>query len=140
MTYIDANIILRYLTRDAPTKADACYALFQQVKRGTARVTTCEAIITEVVYVLSSKKHYNLSAHEIADRLRPILELKGFSLTHKRTYLRALEVYASYPKLDFEDALLAAFMERDNTSELLSYDTDFDEINSFQRREPSEAE
>ncbi len=139
MKYIDANIILRYLTRDSPAKADACYALFQRVKRGTERVTTCEAVIAEIVYVLSSKKHYALSAQEIADRLRPILELKGFSLAHKRTYLRALEVYASYPKLDFEDALITAFMERDNASELLSYDTDFDEMNLLDRIEPPKA-
>ena len=50
MRFLDANVILRYLTRDDETKARACFALFQRLKRGEERVFTCEAILTEVVY------------------------------------------------------------------------------------------
>jgi predicted nucleic acid-binding protein len=34
MKFLDANVILRYLTRDDPKKAENCYELFQKVKRG----------------------------------------------------------------------------------------------------------
>ena len=32
MRFLDANVILRYLTRDDEAKAQACYELFQRVR------------------------------------------------------------------------------------------------------------
>lgn len=136
MRFLDTNILLRYLTKDDEIKADACFELFQRVKQGKEEVTTCEAIITEVVYVLASRAHYHLSPEEISARLRPILALRGLKLPHKRLYLRALDLYTSYTFLDFEDALSVAHMEHRGIKEVLSYDTDFDRIPGIQRMEP----
>ncbi len=52
MTFLDANILLRYLVRDDIPKADACRALLERVRAGQEQVVTCEAIVTEIVYVL----------------------------------------------------------------------------------------
>ena len=121
MRFLDANIILRYLTRDDEAKAEACYALFQRLKRGEEQVFTCEAIITEVVYVLSSPRApYRLSHEDVRSRLSPILALRGLRLPQKRVYLRGLDLYADSPYLDFEDALAVAHMERRGIRELLS--------------------
>jgi uncharacterized protein len=95
--FLDANVFLRYLTRDDEAKAQACYALLQRLKRGDEEVTTSEAIIAEVVHVLSSRVHYRLSPGEVATRVRPFLALRGLKLPHKRLYARALDVYASPP-------------------------------------------
>lgn len=43
-----------------PDKAAACLALFQKARRREVLLTTSEAVIAEVVYVLSSKAVYNL--------------------------------------------------------------------------------
>ena len=51
MRFVDTNIFIRYLTGDDERKAQACYELFQRVKAGEERVTTCEAVLTEVVHV-----------------------------------------------------------------------------------------
>jgi predicted nucleic acid-binding protein len=136
MRFVDTNIILRYLTRDDETKAAACLALFQKANRGEEELTTSEAVITESVYVLASRAHYKLSPGAIRDRLTPILALRGLRISHKRVYLRALDLYALHPSLDFEDVLSAAHMESQGIREILSYDTHFDRIPGVQRTEP----
>ena len=137
MRFLDTNVILRYLTRDDETKAQACYELFQRVKQGEEELFTCEAIVTEVAYVLSSPRApYQLSHEEIRARLLPILTLRGLRLPQKRLYLRALDLYASSPFLDFEDSLAVAYMERQGVREIVSYDKDFDRVTGLQRVQP----
>lgn len=137
MRFLDTNVILRYLTRDDEAKAEACYQLFQRVGRGEEELLTCEAIVTEVVYVLSSRRApYRLSHEEIRGRLVPILTLRGLRLPQKRVYIRALDLYAAAPFLDFEDALAVAHMERQGVTEIVSYDRDFDLVPELQRVEP----
>ena len=71
----------------------ACYRLFQEVKQGVEELFTCESIIAEVVYVLSSSRApYQLSHSEVRDRLLPILSLRELKIPQKRTYLRALDL------------------------------------------------
>jgi predicted nucleic acid-binding protein len=43
-------------------------------------------------------------------------------LTHRSTYLRALDLFVRH-RVDFEDALTVAHMERQGISELYSYET-----------------
>ena len=137
MRFLDTNVILRYLTRDDEAKAEACYRLFQRVKDAEEEVVTCEAIVTEVVYVLSSPRApYRLSHEEVRERLMPILTLRGLKLGQKRIYLHALDIYASSPFLDFEDALAIAHMARLGVTEIVSYDRDFDRIAGLRRVEP----
>lgn len=137
MKFLDTNVILRYLTRDDEAKAEACYQLFQRVRLGEEELFTCEAVVTEVAYVLSSPRApYRLSHHEVRARLLPILTLRGLRLPQKRVYLRALDLYASAPFLDFEDALAVAHMEHRGLTEIVSYDRDFDRVTGLQRIEP----
>ena len=138
MRFVDTNVFLRYLTGDDEIKAQACYELFQRVNQGEEELFTCEAIVSEVVYVLSSTRApYRLSHDEIRARLVPILTLRGLRLPQKRVYLEALDLYASSPYLDFEDALAVAHMQRQGITEIVSYDRDFDRIAGIRRTEPS---
>ncbi|HET7038045.1 MAG TPA: PIN domain-containing protein [Thermomicrobiaceae bacterium] len=134
MKWLDTNIILRYLTGDDPVKARACLTLFQRVRQGDEELTTSDVIVAEVTYVLTSQ--YQLDHAEIAARLLPLLVLPGLKLHRKRVVLRALEIYAQYRRLDFEDALSAAQMEHLGVREILSYDTDFDRVPGLIRQEP----
>ena len=107
------------------------------MRQGEEELFTCEAIVTEVVYVLSSRSApYRLSHEEIRARLVPILTLRGLRLPQKRVYIEALDLYATSPYLDFEDALAAAHMERNGVTEIVSYDRDFDRVAGLQRVEP----
>jgi len=136
MQFVDTNIFLRHLTGDDPDKAQACFELFRKVQTGQVTLTTSEIVIAEVVYVLSSTQGgYGLSPAEIRQRLYPLLSLRGLKLPHRRMYLRALDLYASHP-IDFEDAVIAAHMERQKLSELYSYDRHFDRLPQLARLEP----
>ena len=137
MRFLDTNVILRYLTRDDEAKAKACYELFQRVQRGEEELATCEAIVAEVIYVLSSPRlPYRLSHEQIRARLLPILTLRGLKLPQKRVCLQALDLYASYPSVDFEDALAVAHMEQRGITAIVSYDRDFDRVAGLRRADP----
>jgi predicted nucleic acid-binding protein len=134
--YLDANVILRYLTGDDPAKAQACFSLFQRVAAGDEEMVTSSVIVHEVLYVLTSRAQYGLSHQDAAARLRPILAMRGLKLTNKRVYARALDVYAGYPHLDFGDALAVAESEHLGIREIVSYDSDYDSVPGVTRAEP----
>ena len=137
MRFLDANVVLRYLTRDDEVKAMACYELFQRLQRGEEELATCEAIVAEVIYVLSSPRlPYRLSHEQIRARLLPLLTLRGLRLPQKRVCLEALDTYGSSPTLDFEDALATAHMAQRGITEIVSYDRDFDRVAGVRRAEP----
>jgi predicted nucleic acid-binding protein len=79
MHFVDTNIFIRYLTRDDPDKAKACFELFKRASTNEIALTTTEAVMSEVVYVLSSKKTYNLARPDIRARLYPLLSVKEFT-------------------------------------------------------------
>jgi predicted nucleic acid-binding protein len=135
MPFVDTNIFLRYLTRDDPDKAQACFELFKRAEANQITLTATETVIAEVVYVLSSKRTYNLPRDQIRARLYPLLTLQGLRLPQRQTILRALDLYVTYP-IDFEDALIVAHMERQTIRELYSYDRDFDQVPGVNRHEP----
>ena len=135
MEFLDTNIILRYLLRDDPTKAERCFALFQQLKRKEISLITSEAVIAEVVYVLVSRNLYNQPRSNIRAFLLPIINLPSLKIPYRRALIRALDLFA-HSNLDFEDALTVAHMERMKITTVVSYDQDFDHIQGIQRREP----
>lgn len=135
MEFIDTNLILRYLTRDHPQHSVQAARAFLQIALGQLIVTTSESVISEVVYVLSSKKLYSLPRSAVQAHLTAIIRLKGLKLPYKKSYLRALDLYAS-KNVPFVDALIVAHMERTRISTVLSFDHDFDRIPTVVRREP----
>ena len=140
MRFADTNIFLRYLVQPVTeidrARAEACRELFERVSASAEEITTSEAVLAEIVYVLSSPRQYGLSPVDVVARLKPIVALPGLKLERKRLYLRALDIYASQSRLDFEDAITAALVERTQPAELYSYDTDFDRVPGVNRIEP----
>ena len=98
-------------------------------------LTATETVVAEVVYVLSSKRTYNLPRDQIRARLYPLLTLQGLRLPQRRTVLRALDLYVAY-EIDFEDALIVAHMQRQAIRDVYSYDRDFDQVPGINRQEP----
>jgi predicted nucleic acid-binding protein len=133
--FIDTNIFLRHLLNDDPQRSPACFALIQAIEQGHLTAGTSGLVIAELVFVLSSRRTYNLSRETIRDLLLPLIELSGLRLSGKRLYRRIFDLYTSLP-IDYVDAYHAALMESRREPELYSYDTDFDRVPSLRRIEP----
>jgi predicted nucleic acid-binding protein len=135
VAYIDTNILIRYFTKDVPEQSEQARGLMLKLKSGEVTATIAEIVLGEMVWVLSSKVLYHQSREEIQQHLTRFLSLKGVQMPHKRTYLRALELYAA-TGVSFADALCAAHMERQNIKIIWSFDPHFDRISGLERREP----
>ncbi len=133
--FLDTNLIIRYLTKDNTDQAARAYYVFQRLETGQLTVAMCEGVLIEAVQVLSSKRLYNVSRQDIRMHLSTIIQLQGVKIPNKRTYLRALDLYAS-TTLDFVDVLIVAHMERTKVRSVLSFDQGFDSITGISRQEP----
>ena len=139
MKFLDTNVFLRFLVEPATDedsrKHAACMTLFQDVADGSAQITTSEAILHELFYVLCSPRQYALSHEDAVARMRPILALRGFHLAQKRTLLRAVDLFEAHAFLDFADAI-AVTRSQEAGDDLLSYDGDYDKVPGAERHEP----
>jgi predicted nucleic acid-binding protein len=131
MTIVDANYFLRSFVRPATAQdrvmAQAATTLFQRVKAGQETMLVTDAVVAEVVFILASKRHYQLPRLDVVARLTPVLQLRGCKLTRKRFVLRALDLWAVSPKISFVDALSATYAQ-ELGSPLASFDTDLGKV------------
>jgi predicted nucleic acid-binding protein len=135
MQFVDANVFLRFLTRDDPVKAERVKELLERVERGEVALLTSESVICELVFVLCSPKLYNLNRERVRTLLLPIVSLRGLKLPNRSVFLRALDLYAGTP-MDFVDALAVAHMEALKVTEVYNYDEHFDGVSGIRRIEP----
>jgi len=100
MTFVDTNVILRWILDDHPT-------LSQQAKRIISRAPESSLLITdvvlgEIVYILRQKKVNN---QEIAETLTILLEQEAF-IFDQESRLDLLFTIIAETKLDFADCYL----------------------------------
>ncbi len=84
MRFLDTNVILCYLMADDERKAADRRTLLERASAGQEAIVTYEAVIAEVVYVLSSRAHYALSHADVTARLRPIHALRGLHIANNQ--------------------------------------------------------
>jgi predicted nucleic acid-binding protein len=139
LIFIDANYFIRAIassvTPNDQVMAEQARALFRRIAASEVDAMTSEAVIAEVVFILSSPRHLNYPPGVVSDRLRPFLQLTNLYLAQKRLYLRALDLYVSYPRLRFVDSLCAAYAEQPGM-ELASFDGGFERVPDLVRYQP----
>lgn len=163
-SFIDTDVIIRFLTGDDPQKQERAAALFKQVEEGKVILEAPDTVIADAVYVLSSPQLYKIPRGEVAALLMPLVRLPGFRVRGRRTVLLALALYGSgKTKLDFGDAMIVATMQatmqetaakvgggaqsgtqrssppsasRPSVPSVYSFDHDFDKIPNIARQEP----
>jgi len=115
MIFVDANVFLRHLiqptTDQDRSNASRAAALFRQAEAGEVEITTSEAILAEVVFILSDARHYDVPRSVVQLGIQSLLRARGFKVIAKEICLRALELWVAYPKPSFPDALGAAYAE-----------------------------
>ena len=137
LPFIDTDIIIRLLTGDDPIKQDKAARLFKQVEQGGVTLAAPDTVIADAVYVLSSRRLYNLPRQHIADLLVPLVRMPEFRVQNRRAVLAALAVYGyGKTKLDFGDALIIGAMQQSGSQVVYSFDADFDKIEHINRQEP----
>lgn len=139
MIYLDANIMLLAVTQanDPVVRLMNEHAkrLMRQVERDEVAVTTCDAVIAEVAYVLTSRANFNLPAADAAQRIASLVRLRGFKLHDKGAVLSALDMWQSNARLGFVDALIASHA-RNLNAELATFDRHFDNLPGIVRWQP----
>ena len=138
MTFVDANVFIRFLAPGDSVRGAACRAFFERVQSGQIQAITSEAVVAEIIYVLSSSRGaaYGVSRADITARLRPLLALQGLAVGDKPAVLHALDLYEAHSFLDFPDAVAAAHVMHRRLDSITSYDYDFDRIDGVMRVEP----
>jgi len=131
--FIDANIILRFLTKDPPPMAETALKIFEEAKGGKLSLLIIPITVAEVVWVLES--YYEYSKDKIAETMTQFLSCEGLEVESLDLILETLNLY--YEKnLDFADALLAVSALREKIPTIYSFDQHFNRINGIIRMEP----
>ena len=133
MIFVDTNVFLRYLTGDDRLRYGRCRELFEKAVRGEVSLFTSEMVIAELVWTLQS--FYKVPKAEVIEKVLIILNTPNLHIPDKDLIAEALLVYGR-KKIDYIDAYNAAFMRQHRSSEIFSYDTDFDLMDGVNRTEP----
>jgi predicted nucleic acid-binding protein len=134
--FLDSTILVRHITQDNPEQAQRARALLQAADDSALLLATCEAAIVETIQILESKALYNVPRAEVLAYLAAVLSIPGLRLANRQAYLRALDLYASSPRLSFVDALQVAHMERLGISTIATFDHGFESVPGITRHEP----
>jgi len=133
ISFLETSILIRYLTRDEPHKADRCEELFKEADKGRITLYLTPLVIAETVWVLS--RTYRFSKEEIVDGLRRVLNTPHIVCEDVDLIVTALETFRSKP-ISFVDAYHATVLPAQGITGFYSYDTDFDHLSGIVRREP----
>ncbi len=133
MTFLDTNVILRYLTWDDPAKARRCETLFKKTVEGKETLYTTTLVIAELVWTL--EKAYGLPRGEIVTHVQQVLNTPNLEIDEKDALQAAVGLYG-LKAIDFIDAYNAISMESNGVKAIYSYDRHFDALPPLKRLEP----
>lgn len=133
MRLLETSVLIRYLTKDDPHKANRCERLFKETQGGRNVLYVTHLVIAETIWVLES--HYEFPRSAIAEGLRRVLNTPHLICDEAPLLLAALDLYESKSH-SFIDAYHATILPAHGITELYSYDTDFDQVAGITRREP----
>ena len=119
--WVDANVLIRFLTGEPPEMADKAERLLEAARRHALTLRVHPVVVAETVWVLQS--FYGRTKAEVIRVLVPLLTEHGLRVEGVGVVVRALELMAE-TKVDFADALLAE-TARSRDEGVASFDADF---------------
>jgi predicted nucleic acid-binding protein len=128
---VDTNVILRFLTepRDDGERRFAALAseLFLRAASEEQVFTTTDAVIAEVVFVLTKGRNYQHERSTVYALLTPVLELPGCAIPEKQDLLDALRLWLAHSSISIVDALCLASSRR-HGHELMTFDAALERV------------
>ncbi len=123
--WVDANVLLRFLTGEPKEMHDRSVELMARVERGEVKLRVSQLVVAEVIWVL--KSFYKRSMEEITGVVVSLLSAPGIEAEDRQTMIRAVEL-AREKNVDFIDAHLA-LRAAGNQEEVCTFDkTDFKKL------------
>ncbi len=119
--WVDANILLRFITNDPLDLAERSARFLQKAEQREITLKVSSIVVAEVVWVLIS--FYGYSRQQVADVLIGLLTSEGIILESSEQVIAALDSMAT-ANVDFVDAYLAEVARKENES-VASFDRDF---------------
>ncbi len=102
--WVDANVLLRFLTGEPKDMYERSVELMARVERGEVTLLVSQLVVAEVIWVL--KSFYKHSMEEIAQVVVGLLSAPGVEVEEHQLMIRAVEL-ARGKNVDFIDAHLA---------------------------------
>ena len=130
---VEANVILRFITKDPPDMADAARNLFKQAEAGEISLIILAITVAEVVWVLES--FYGYPKIQVAETFGAFLRCDGLQVEQANLIQEALSLYQGN-NLDFADALMASSALRKGPLSIFSVDRHFNRVEGIERLEP----
>ena len=133
---VDTNIFLRLLTEDDPVQTPAVKEFLSQLVNRKEHGYITVAVVLELVWTLES--YYKLKKDKVADKLSLLVNTPNLEIENRSIVEAALDYYAS-TKADYADCYNGAYAALHGDGTVLSYDRDFDKLDTVKRVEPSTA-
>jgi predicted nucleic acid-binding protein len=133
LPFLDTNILLRHFAQDHPDRSPRATAYLTRIEMGDIRVRIADSVIFETVFTL--QRYYRVPKPRIRELVMAIVLLPGIVLPGKQRLRAVFDLYVSH-NISFVDAYHAALMQRLGTTEVVSFDEDFDKIVGLRRIEP----
>lgn len=119
--WLDANILIRFITQDPPDLYQRSVRLVERAERGEVTLRLLPIVVAEVIWVLRS--FYRYTRFQIRDTLLPVVTAPGVVLEEVDLVESALNRMA-LGNVDFLDAFLAETARRQGGA-VVSFDRDF---------------
>ncbi|HEY4495645.1 MAG TPA: PIN domain-containing protein [Candidatus Paceibacterota bacterium] len=133
MIFLDANIFIRFLTKDDRKKAEDVRKLFELIESGRIKAQTHIIVLAEIVWTLHS--FFKVKKETIAEYITLLFDLKNLAINDEKIISRAIETFKNR-NIDFIDAFCASLATEHQIKYICSYDRDFDKIKDIKRIEP----
>lgn len=116
MIFVDANVFMRFFVQPSTIHdrrmAEQARRLFAAARQRKVLLTTSDATLAEVAYILTSPRHYSVERPMVVTNIKTVLGLKGFQFAEKATLFQALDLWATNSGISFPDALAASYAQR----------------------------
>ena len=120
--WVDANVLLRFLTGEPESMAERANRLMLRAEKGEVLLILSPLVIAEMVWVL--KSFYRRSYEEISEVVIPLISAEGVETEDRELLIRAIEL-ARDKNVDFSDAVLALQASRRSETVCTFDETDF---------------
>lgn len=132
MTFLDTNILLRFILKDHPKYSPKAETIIKKIDHGEVKVYISWPTILEVVFVLQNS--IKLPKKEITEKLLPIFHLENVNLEQKGLLDTVFEYYVE-KNISLTDAYNVALMQKKKVKQIYSFDSDFDKFPQIKRLE-----